>query len=48
MSKFRLEIRRFLTIRGTMLWNSLPIGVVGSRNLPGFEVELDKFMKEII
>lgn len=31
MNKFRLEIRRFLIIRGMKLWGSLPVGVVVSR-----------------
>uniref|UniRef100_K7F000 Reverse transcriptase domain-containing protein n=1 Tax=Pelodiscus sinensis TaxID=13735 RepID=K7F000_PELSI len=47
--KFRLEIRRrFLTIRGVKFWNGLPREVVGAKDLSGFKIKLDGFMKGMV
>uniref|UniRef100_K7F1X3 Reverse transcriptase domain-containing protein n=1 Tax=Pelodiscus sinensis TaxID=13735 RepID=K7F1X3_PELSI len=47
--KFRLEIRqRFLTIRGVRFWNGLPREVVGAKDLSGFKIKLDGFMKGMV
>lgn len=48
MNKFRLEIRRrFLILRGVRFWNSVLVGVEGSRNSVGFNREPDQFVKGI-
>ncbi|CAM5108569.1 unnamed protein product [Natator depressus] len=49
IGKFRLDIRRrFLTIRGVKFWNSLPREAVGSKDLSGFKIKLNKFMEEMV
>lgn len=47
MNKFRVEMRRFLTIRRVRFWNSLPTEVGGANNLISFKGELDKFMRTV-
>ena len=47
MNKFRLEIRRLLTIRRVRVWNKLPKGVVKEKYLLAFKTHPNKFVKRI-
>lgn len=45
---FRLQIRRFLTVKGVKFWNGLPSEMVGTKNLNLFKVEVDKVMEGML
>lgn len=49
MNKFDLGIRkRFLTIRGVMLWNCFPTRIVRANDLISLKMRFDKLMKGIM